>query len=276
MKKLLGFILLLAIFTSCGEDLPQSYDFYNGFEKTAAAPVIAVGIEGYKDITITENTPVLKDELELDNLFDHKINGTKKAVVADFYFDSYADHRQIEKAREYAFETFWLGKVHTAHMLPYEDWQYSYLIKELTVQIYNNDSIAISDTYIFDQLTDSGDKLYTKSSVENVDNVFLGSYIYLGDLLKGTREQLETYTNIDSTAGIPVYTSIRQDIAKTTLYVTLTTEENQINPQKLNDVYDAVYERYSFINENIVIQLYTADGNLYYEYSGHIELPAEE
>lgn len=55
----------------------------------------------------------------------------------------------------------------------------------------------------------------------------------------------------------------------------LLTEESQIAPEKLNDVYDAVQERYSFINENIIIRLYLADKGMYYEYSGHVQLPQE-
>ena len=73
-----------------------------------------------------------------------------------------------------------------------------------------------------------------------------------------------------------MHTSLRQELENWQLYAELLTEERQIDPMKLNDIWDAVYERYSFINENIVIRLYLADKGMYYEYRGHIQLPSEE
>ena len=47
-------------------------------------------------------------------------------------------------------------------------------------------------------------------------------------------------------------------------------------PQKLNGIYDAVAERYSFINRNILIRLYVTDESMYFEYDGYVQLPQEQ
>ena len=275
MKRFFALITAFIMLTACAEDRPREYEFYNGFTRPPELEIPATDISGYKDTTSAENS-LLASELQLEQLADHKLYEKKKAVVVQFYFQSEADHRQIETAREYAYETFWLGKVHTAHMLPYEDWQYSYLTKDLVVEIFSPAGMALRDTYTFDQLTDSGEKLYKKTIEKNGDILFVGTYIYLGDLLKGSDEQLAAYTDLTDIAGQTVHTSLRQELENWQLYAELLTEERQIDPMKLNDIWDAVYERYSFINENIVIRLYVADKGMYYEYQGHIQLPSEE
>ena len=275
MKRFFALIMAIVMLTACAQERPREYEFYNGFTTQPAPEISATDISGYKDTTSAENS-LLAGELGLEQLADHKLYEKKKAVVVQFYFHSEADHRQIEKAREYAYETFWLGKVHTAHMLPYEDWQYSYLTKDLVVEIHSPDGMAIRDTYSFDQLTNSGEKLYNKTTEKNGDILFVGTYIYLGDLLKGNDEQLAAYTDLTDIAGQTVYTSLRQELEKWQLYVELLTEEKQIDPQKLNAIWDAVYEKYSFINENMVVRLYVADKGMYYEYCGHIQLPVDE
>ena len=275
MKRFFALITAFIILTACAEERPREYEFYNGFTRPPELEIPATDISGYKDTTSAENS-LLASELQLEQLADHKLYEKKKAVVVQFYFHSEADHRQIETAREYAYETFWLGKVHTAHMLPYEDWQYSYLTKDLVVEIFSPAGMALRDTYTFDQLTDSGEKLYKKTTEKNGDILFVGTYIYLGDLLKGSDEQLAAYTDLTDIAGQTVHTSLRQELENWQLYAELLTEEKQIDPMKLNDIWDAVYERYSFINENIVIRLYVADKGMYYEYRGHIQLPSEE
>ncbi len=276
MKKF--FMLLLSAFmlTACRREVPASYDFYNEFSIGVSDIVEKVDTTGYKDSTVRENLSLMRDELGLENLASFQLMEKKGVVIASFIFSSEADHKQLETASKYAVETFWQGKVHTAGMLPYEDWQYSHLTKQLTVQIFCHDQLAIQDIYIFDKLTDSGDKLYSSTHSLNEDVLFTGTYIYLGDLLKGTSEQLDAYVNIDDIAGITVHTALRENLTKDTLYVELLTEEKQINPQNLNNIYDAVYERYSFINDNISIRLYVADKGMYYEYSSHIVPPEEK
>ena len=277
MKKLFTFVLSALFLASCSAQAPDTYDFYNDFIKpTAATAITAADTTDFKDITIDENLAELTAKLQLVNLLDFQLMDSKNAIVVTFIFSSDTEHNQLDKAREYAFETFWLGKMHTADILPYEDWQYSYQKKDLTVQIYCQDELAIQDIYDFEKLTKDGEKLYNKTTNINDDVVFAGTYIELGDLLNGTHEQLVDYQNIDSIAGISVNTSLRQTTSKNKLIVKLVTEQKQIAPQNLNNIYDAVYERYSFINENIVINLYVVDKGMYYEYSSHIQLPAEQ
>ena len=275
MKKLFTLILSALLLAGCSTQTPDTYEFYNNFTAPADTIISAAGVTDCKDVTVTENLPDMIAKIPLENLVDFQLMESKNAMVASFIFSAGAGHNQLDKAREYAFETFWLGKMHTAAVLPYEDWQYSYQKKDLTVQIYCQDELAIQDVYDFEKLTKDGEKLYTKTTDTNDDVLFSGTYIYLGDLLNGTEEQLTAYANIDNIAGITVHTALRQTVSKDTLIAELLTEQKQIAPQKLNDIYDAVYERYSFINENIVIDLYVADKGMYYEYSSHIQLPAE-
>ena len=276
MKKLFTFMLSALLLAGCSAQTPDTYDFYNDFTPSIADTTItAADTTDFKDITISDNLTEMITKVQLENLINFQLMENKNAIVATFIFSANAYHNQLDKARKYAFETFWLGKMHTAAILPYEDWQYSYQKKNLTVQIYCQDKLAIQDVYDFDKLTKDGEKLYNKTTDINDDVVFTGTYIELGDLLNGTHEQLVAYQNIDSIVGISVSTTLRQTTSKDKLIVNLVTEQKQIDPQKLNDIYDAVYERYSFINENIVIDLYVADEGMYYEFSSHIQPPAE-
>ena len=277
MKKLLCILFAVLLVTGCGREAPARYSYYENFVPVALGEKItAVETAGYSDITESENTALLRQKLGLENLNSHSVYTTKSAAVANFYFDQYTDHSQMEKALEYGYETFWLGKMHTADLLPYEDWQYSHRTKQLTVQVFCEDVAVFQQTYGFDKLTDSGEKLYEKTGAVDNDVLIPGTYIYLGDWLKGSDEQLAQYVNIDSLADMAVHTSLRQTADKEKLIVELLTEERQIAPQKLNSIYDAVVERYSFINRNILIRLYVADEGMYFEYDGYVQLPQEQ
>ena len=276
MKKIAAIVLAVLIMTGCRQKVPSEYEYYAGFEKAAAQQIVPVDTAGYTDTAKEENLPLLREKAGLENLTGHSLYEKKKAVVLNLYFDSYAGHSRIDRARQYGYETFWLGKLHTADMLPYEDWQYSHWIKDFRLQIYSGDQLVLQDVYTFDRLTDSGEKLYKLETKENTDVVLNGTYIWLGDWLKGTQDQLDAYVNIDSVAGQTVHTSMRQSLCRDRLFVQLLTEENQIDPNRLNDILAAVQERYSFINENITVQLYVADKGMYFEYSAPVTLPAEE
>lgn len=275
MKKILSILLACIMLAGC-RTRPDTYEYYNDFVKPVAGEITPVETDGYTDTTKEENLALLQSKVGLENLTGHSLYEKKKAVVLNLYFDGEADNKQIDKAREYAYETFWEGRLHTADVLPYEDWQYSHMIKDFCLQIYNHDQLVLQDVYSFDQLTDSGEKLYHLTTSENTDIVFNGTYIYLGDWLKGTQEQLDAYANIDSYADMTVHTSIRQTLCKDKMYVMLLTEEKQIDPYRLKDIYDTVYERYSFINENLYIQLCVSDSDIYFEYNGETKLPVAE
>lgn len=276
MKKLICLLMSFILMTGCRQSLPAEYTFYENFQaEKEGVEITPVSTEKYTDITDKDATAVIAQKAGLKNLTDHSVYTTKSSAVVNLYFRNNSGHEDVQNALDYAFETFWNGKVHTDDLLPYEDWQYSHKIKELTVQIFCEGTAAVQEIYKFDKLTDSGEKLYEKTRTVNNDVLFLGTYIYIGDLLKGSQEQLDRYVNIDSIAGQSVHTALRQPLDKDRLTVELLTEERQIAPEKLNSIYDAVYERYSFIHENIVIRLYVADKGIYYEYTGHIQLPEE-
>jgi|GEM_PF-2455935 len=276
MKKLLCILFTVLFVTACGKKAPAQYSYYENFVPSPLGEKIsAVETGEYNDITEGGSTAVLKEKLGLENLTDHSVFTAKSSAVVNFYFDRYTDHSQMEKAMEYGYETFWVGKMHTADLLPYEDWQYSHRIKQLTVQVFCENVAVYQEIYSFDKLTDSGEKLYEKTTLTDNDVLIPGTYIYLGDWLKGSQEQLDRYVNIDSLADMTVHTSLRQTADKNRLIVELLTEERQIAPEKLNGIYDAVVERYSFINENILIRLYVADVGMYFEYNGHVPLPQQ-
>ena len=277
MKKLICLIMAVIFITGCRQEAPALYSYYENFvAEKQGVEITPADTANYTDITDGNSQAVLKDRLGLENLTSHRVYTTKTKAVVNFYFTRNAGHKEIEAALKYGFETFWLGEMHTAELLPYEDWQYSHRIKELVVQIFCEDVAVVQEIYTFDKLTDSGEKLYEKVRTVNNDVVFDGTFINLGEWLKGSEEQLAQYTDIDAVAGLTVYTAMRQPLDKDRLIVSLTTEEKQIAPEKLNDVFDAVYERYSFINENITVKLYVADQGMYFEYSGHVELPQEK
>lgn len=276
MKKIICLLLTAVFMAGCRSQAPAEYTYYENFlPEKMGVEIEPVSAEKYNDITDEGMNSVLESKLGLENLVSHRVCTTKTKAVANYYLHRHAGHKDVEKLLEYAFETFWLGEMHTADLLPYEDWQYSHKIKRLTVQIFLEDTAVIQETYSFDKLTDSGEKLYKKTRLVNNDVLLLGTYIYLGDWLKGDESQLAAYTDLEKVAGVKVHTAMRQTLDKDRLIVELLTEERQIAPEKLNDVYDGVQERYSFINENIIIRLYVADKGMYYEYSGHVQLPQE-
>ncbi len=277
MKKWLCILFTALFVTACRQEAPAEYSYYENFVPgKMGVEITPVPTENYNDITDDGNKPVLADKLGLENLTDHRVYTTKDRAVVNFYFSYYVTHREVETALEYGYKTFWLGEMNTADLLPYQDWQYSHKIKELVVQIFRENVAVVQEKYVFDQLTDSGEKLAEKTRAVNNDVLLPGTYIYLGDWLKGSDEQLAAYTDIESVAGLTVHTAMRQTPDKTRLIVELLTEERQIAPEKLNEVYDAVYERCSFINENMVVQLYVADKGMYFEYTGHVKLPQSE
>lgn len=277
MKRLICLLLMLLFVTACRQEAPAEYSYYENFvPEKMGVEITQVPTENYNDITDDDNKPLLADKLGLENLTDHRVYTTRDKAVVNFYFSYYTTHREIETALEYGYKTFWLGEMNTADLLPYQDWQYSHKIKELVVQIFRENVAVVQETYVFDQLTDSGEKLAEKTKAVNNDVLLPGTYIYLGDWLKGSDEQLAAYTDLENIAGLTVHTALRQTPDKTRLIVELLTEERQIAPERLNNVYDAVYERYSFINENMIVQLHVADKGMYFEYTGHVELPQSE
>ena len=271
MKKLICIIMAVIMLAGCRQEAPRTYDFYNGFEPEMAVDIGLSDTEGYKNIATDENLPMLQDKVGLANLESHEIWTKKTAVVANFYFDTMAEPARIAAARQYAMETFWNGTVHTADMLPYEDWQYSHWIKNLVVQIFCEGQVVINDTYSFVQLTDSGKKQYDLTSTEDTGVVFDGSYIDISTLLAGTDEQLAAYMNIDSYAGMAAEIKLRQTQQTDRLFVEIHTTEKQIDPAQLSGIYTTINERFSFISRNICVQLF-ADGMMYYRYDKPVDM----
>ena len=176
MKKLFC-LMLTAVFAVSCRSQPAEYTYYENFVPgKMGVEITPVSVEKYNDITDESTSSLLESKLGLENLIKHSIYTTKSKAVAEFYLSSNAGHEEVEKLLEYAYETLWTGKMHTADLLPYEDWQYSHRIKNLTVQIYCEDVPVVQETYSFDKLTDSGEKLYEKTRVVNND-VLLWAHI---------------------------------------------------------------------------------------------------
>ena len=278
MKKILSLILAsLAIFcVACAKEPPSEYEFYNSFSKAVAEPLQEKDISKFTNVTVDENLDKLIVDIGLTHLEDHKVYSGWKSAVVNLYFGENVNSDEIKMAMEYVYNTFWLGEYHTMNILPYEDWQNRDQIRTLTVQYFYGDDLLVSELYEFKGLLDSGEKPRDYTINKNSDIILKGDYIDLKNHLQGTDEQLAAYADLSEYIDMPATTEIYHSLFDEKLYINVTTEAKQIAPEKINLLYDALYERYSFLNENIFVQLSVKDKGMYFEYSHHVELPTEE
>ncbi len=273
MKKFLIIIsTIISVFLVSCSHRPKSYEFYNDFQKQNVKSLQEVSTNDYNNVTKEENLSSIKVKIGLTHLQNHNVFMKKNDAVINLYFSDDATHEEIEKARAYFFQTFWNGEYHTMNVLPYEDWENRDKIKNLYIQIFNDQNLVLSDNYTFDTLTNDGKKKYKQETTESTEHYFKGSFINIADYLDGNEKQLNEYCNLDEYINLSSTTYIRPNLLNDKIYVSVITEKDQINPKDLNLLYDAIYERYSFLNDNIVVKLFLKDNNMYYEYSSHIEI----
>lgn len=102
--------------------------------------------------------------------------------------------------------------------------------------------MILTKNYAFYILTNNDNKKYKKETLESSEYYFSESFINISDYLDGTKEQLDDYCNIDEYINLNRKTYLPPTLLKDRLYIT---DNTPINPEDLNLLYDALYERYS-------------------------------
>jgi len=280
MKKIISAVMAVIIslcLAGCEKEPEyRNYDFYNGFEKQYTQEIAPVAMEKFTDKTEAENNRRLIDEVGLDGLRRHEVMKKYREYVVNFYFGDWATEQRFYAAKDYAYNTFWEGNLSIGTTLPYENWEHREQVRILTIQVWCNDKLVMKDSYTFTWLSAASVKNCESTSEIYPDIRFDGQILDINDYLSGERELIAEYCDMSRWRGDGAVLTMRQTglSGEKVLYMEISLPQGQMNPEKLNEMYDVIHDRFDFINDNIIIQLYTGD-RLYYEYSSPVQLPQE-